>query len=80
MMSLPPFGIASYKLEGDVWFCNEVSDDYGKFSALKSAADSWLKQANFDHYDFTFFNSKAEHVCKAACPCRRYGNLHSLVS
>ncbi|XP_074335556.1 uncharacterized protein LOC141672784 isoform X2 [Apium graveolens] len=80
MMSLPPFGIASYKLEGDVWFCNEVSDDYGKFSALNSAAGSWLKQVNFTHKDFDFFNTKAEHVCKDdKCPCRRYGNLHSIV-
>ncbi|KAK1372000.1 hypothetical protein POM88_038092 [Heracleum sosnowskyi] len=79
LTSLPPFGIASYKLEGDIWFCNEGSDDHGKFYALNSAADSWLKQVNFNHYDFKHFNSKAAHVCKDECDCRGYRNFHRVV-
>lgn len=75
-ISLPPFGIASYKLDGDVWFDNGDSADYVKFYDLHSAADSWLKQVDFNHFDFKFFNMKAEHECKAGCRCRRFGAYH----
>ncbi|KAL1810695.1 hypothetical protein ACET3Z_020760 [Daucus carota] len=74
-ISLPPFGIASYRLEGDIWFGSEQAD-YLKFYDLHRAADSWLKQVHFNHYDFKFFNKKADHDCNADCPCRRYGNYH----
>lgn len=51
-VSLIPFGLATYKMQGDVWL-----DPYDneKISYLYSAADSWLKQLNVYHHDFNFF-------------------------
>ncbi|KAF4373530.1 hypothetical protein CsatB_016058 [Cannabis sativa] len=53
-ISLPPFGLATYKMEGDVWLKPETSD-YERVVNLYSAADSWLKQLNVKHHDFNFF-------------------------
>ncbi|KAL3512959.1 hypothetical protein ACH5RR_025676 [Cinchona calisaya] len=52
--ALPPFGMATYKLQGDVWI-NQNAYDQEKLNDLQSAADSWLKQLNFHHHDFHFF-------------------------
>ncbi|PON41251.1 hypothetical protein PanWU01x14_290900 [Parasponia andersonii] len=53
-ISLPPFGMATYKMEGDLWLKPETSD-YERIVNLYSAADSWLKQLNVKHHDFNFF-------------------------
>ncbi|CAN1809126.1 hypothetical protein LINPERHAP1_LOCUS25542 [Linum perenne] len=53
---LPPFGLATYKLQGDLWITNVT--DYNKLVYLHSAADSWLKQLNMYHHDFNFFTSR----------------------
>jgi len=55
-ISLPPFGLATYKMQSDLWL-NTDPNDYEKISDLCSAADSWLKQLNVHHHDFDFFTS-----------------------
>ena len=53
-ISLPPFGLATYKMQEDLWL-NPEPYDYERISYLYSAADSWLKQLNVYHHDFNFF-------------------------
>ncbi|KAB1212969.1 hypothetical protein CJ030_MR5G025780 [Morella rubra] len=53
-ISLPPFGLATYKLQGDLWIRPQTSD-HGRMIHLYSAADSWLKQLSVFHHDFNFF-------------------------
>ncbi|KAM7475241.1 hypothetical protein LguiB_022484 [Lonicera macranthoides] len=53
---LPPFGLAKYKVHGDVWV-KEGTDDGERLSGLHNAANSWLKQLNVQHHDFNFFNA-----------------------
>lgn len=57
---LPPFGLTSYKMENDVWM-NKVQANT-KYGDLQSAANCWLKQLNFSHHDFNFFNSNAKNI------------------
>lgn len=58
-ISVPPFGLASYKMQGDFWINPETSD-LERFFYLSSAADSWLKQLNVHHHDYNFFTCHAE--------------------
>ncbi|XLS95393.1 hypothetical protein HN51_071401 [Arachis hypogaea] len=53
-ISVPPFGLATYKMQEDLWL-NPEPCEYERISYLYSAADSWLKQLNFYHHDFNFF-------------------------
>ncbi|CAI0540722.1 unnamed protein product [Linum tenue] len=53
---LPPFGLATYKVQGDIWLAHK--SDYEKAIYLQRAADSWLKQLNVYHHDFNFFTSR----------------------
>ncbi|PKA45966.1 hypothetical protein AXF42_Ash019727 [Apostasia shenzhenica] len=57
-ISLPPFGLATYKMQGNLWL-NPESSDYEKIMTLYSSADSWLKQLRFHHHDFNFFITHA---------------------
>ncbi|CAK8532374.1 unnamed protein product [Lathyrus sativus] len=57
-ISLPPFGLATYKMQSDLWL-NSDPYDYESISYLYSAAESWLKQLNIDHHDFNFFGSNS---------------------
>ncbi|KAK2367326.1 hypothetical protein QL285_080624 [Trifolium repens] len=57
-ISIPPFGLATYKMQTDIWL-NTDPEDYERISYLCSAADSWLKQLNIDHHDFNFFTSNS---------------------
>ncbi|XP_013649605.1 uncharacterized protein BNAA07G30660D isoform X2 [Brassica napus] len=50
---LPPFGLAAYKMQGDLW--GKTGFDQDRLVYLQSAADSWLKQLNVDHHDYNFF-------------------------
>ncbi|XP_010416108.1 PREDICTED: uncharacterized protein LOC104702015 isoform X1 [Camelina sativa] len=50
---LPPFALASYKMQGDLW--SKTGFDQDRLSYLQKAADSWLKQLNVDHHDYNFF-------------------------
>ncbi|QHO14088.1 hypothetical protein S83_052865 [Arachis hypogaea] len=53
-ISVPPFGLATYKMQEDLWL-NPEPCEYERISYLYSAADSWLKQLNVYHHDFNFF-------------------------
>lgn len=55
-ISLPPFGLATYKMQGGLWINPETSDDE-RMVFLESAAGSWLKQLNVHHHDYNFFTS-----------------------
>ncbi|XP_042039678.1 uncharacterized protein LOC121785356 [Salvia splendens] len=54
-ISLPPFGLASYKMQGDVWLSDENGLDRERMASLLSVADSWLKQLRVQHHDFNYF-------------------------
>ncbi|XP_076914458.1 uncharacterized protein LOC143573474, partial [Bidens hawaiensis] len=53
-LDLVPFGLATYKMQGDVWNNRDKGDDE-KIKDLESAAYSWLKQLRVQHHDFNFF-------------------------
>ncbi|XP_068646034.1 uncharacterized protein [Aristolochia californica] len=55
-IALPPFGLATYKMQGSVWINSEAGDQE-KLVSLYSAADSWLKQLRVEHHDFNYFSS-----------------------
>lgn len=55
-MSLPPFGLATYKVKGSLWLNSETGDKETAAS-LYSAANSWLKQLGVQHHDFTYFTT-----------------------
>ncbi|CAN6453479.1 unnamed protein product [Victoria cruziana] len=54
MMPLPPFGLATYKMQGRIWNDPESTDQEHIISML-SAAASWLKQLGVQHHDFNYF-------------------------
>ncbi|GER26308.1 hypothetical protein STAS_01948 [Striga asiatica] len=54
-ISLPPFGLATYKMQGDVWISDKKGHDGEKIMSLLSVADSWLKQLRVEHHDFNYF-------------------------
>ncbi|PIN12652.1 hypothetical protein CDL12_14739 [Handroanthus impetiginosus] len=54
-ISLPPFGLATYKMQGDVWISDKNDRDQEKLLSLWSVADSWLKQLRVQHHDFNYF-------------------------
>ena len=53
--SLSPFGLATYRMQGDLWLKPDTSD-YDRIVDLYHAADSWLKQLGVQHHDFNFFS------------------------
>jgi len=55
-LSLPVFGMASYKFRISVWDHNGV-DESPKASSLLRAADEWLRLLNVNHPDYRFFIS-----------------------
>ncbi|KAH7521301.1 hypothetical protein FEM48_Zijuj07G0018400 [Ziziphus jujuba var. spinosa] len=55
--SFSPFGVATYKMFGELWINSNVSDEERVGSYL-NAANSWLKQHKFQHHDFNFFMSR----------------------
>ncbi|VAI51966.1 unnamed protein product [Triticum turgidum subsp. durum] len=54
--ALSPFGLATYRMQGDLWK-RSGSSDHRRLSELHWAAASWLKQVGAHHPDFTFFTS-----------------------
>ena len=54
-MWLPPFGLATYKMQGDVWVSGRGSRDQERLVSILSVADSWLKQLRVQHHDFNYF-------------------------
>lgn len=59
-VSLPIFGLASYKLKVSVWNPNEV-DECQKANSLLRAADNWLRRLKVNHPDYSFFVSRDTH-------------------
>lgn len=55
-LSLPVFGLASYKFRGSIWMSNGVYEQQ-KTSSLFQAADNWLRSRQVDHPDFRFFRT-----------------------
>ncbi|GAV81891.1 DUF789 domain-containing protein [Cephalotus follicularis] len=51
-ISLPPFGLATYKMQGNVWVSGR---DQERLVSLLSVADSWLKQLRVQHHDYNYF-------------------------
>ncbi|PSR89140.1 Pyridoxine/pyridoxamine 5'-phosphate oxidase [Actinidia chinensis var. chinensis] len=64
---LPPFGLATYKMQGNLWINPEASD-HERLIYLHSAADSWLKQLNVQHHDFMFYTSHTSSIDAAGMP------------
>ncbi|CAN0914951.1 hypothetical protein LINGRAHAP2_LOCUS28846 [Linum grandiflorum] len=54
-ISLAPFGMASYKMQGDVWVSGNYGRDQERLVSMLSVADSWLKQLRVEHHDFNYF-------------------------
>ncbi|GAB4824986.1 hypothetical protein Ancab_007859 [Ancistrocladus abbreviatus] len=52
---LPPFGLATYKMQGNVWISGKGGQDQERLASLLSVADSWLKQLRVQHHDFNYF-------------------------
>ncbi|XP_055802115.1 uncharacterized protein LOC129871241 [Solanum dulcamara] len=52
---LPPFGLGTYKMQGDVWISDRSGRDQERMVSLLSVADSWLKQLGVQHHDFNYF-------------------------
>lgn len=52
---LPPFGLATYKMQGNVWVSGKGGRDQERLVSLLSVADSWLKQLRVQHHDFNYF-------------------------
>lgn len=44
VVSLQAFGLATYRMQGDVWLSGKNGDDQEKLVSLANLADSWLKQ------------------------------------
>ncbi|XP_020574884.1 uncharacterized protein LOC110020928 [Phalaenopsis equestris] len=55
-LSLPVFGLASYKLKGSIW-TNKNLYEQQFASSLLQAAEEWLQFQKVDHPDFRFFLS-----------------------
>ncbi|KAH0719874.1 hypothetical protein KY290_006495 [Solanum tuberosum] len=55
-ISLPPFGLATYKMQGDVWISDRSGRDQERLMSLFSVADSWLKQLGVQHHDFNYMS------------------------
>ncbi|CAH9099259.1 unnamed protein product [Cuscuta epithymum] len=54
-IAVPPFGLASYKMQGDVWVLDKSGKEQERLMSLLSIADSWLKQLGVQHHDFNYF-------------------------
>ena len=54
-ISLPAFGLATYKMQGSVWVSGNCGRDQERLVSLLSVADSWLKQLRVQHHDFNYF-------------------------
>ncbi|KAK4345019.1 hypothetical protein RND71_035195 [Anisodus tanguticus] len=55
-IGLPPFGLATYKMQGDVWVSDRSGRDQERLMSLFSVADSWLKQLGVQHHDFNYMS------------------------
>ncbi|KAJ4876501.1 hypothetical protein Rs2_41519 [Raphanus sativus] len=59
-VTLLPFGLATYKMQGNVWLSEDHhGQDQERVLSLLSVADSWLKQLRVQHHDFNYFSRMA---------------------
>lgn len=56
-LSLPIFGLASYKFKGAIWAPNGQYE-VQRTNSLLQAADNWLRRLQVDHPDYRFFVSR----------------------
>ncbi|KAH6769628.1 hypothetical protein C2S52_014431 [Perilla frutescens var. hirtella] len=56
-LSLPTFGLVSYKFKAADWNGDAVYDEGQKVNSLSRAADNWLRLLQVDHPDYNFFMS-----------------------
>ncbi|PIA61211.1 hypothetical protein AQUCO_00300621v1 [Aquilegia coerulea] len=56
-LSLPIFGLASYKFKGSIWAPNGHYE-LQRTNSLLQAADNWLRRLQVDHPDYRFFVSR----------------------
>lgn len=54
-ITLPAFGLATYKMQGSLWVEGRGGRDQERLGSLCSVADSWLKQLRVQHHDFNYF-------------------------
>lgn len=55
-ISLPAFGLASYKVKGSIWIQNGERE-HTLSCSLKQAAENRLRNLQVNHPDFQFFSS-----------------------
>ncbi|KAF8394618.1 hypothetical protein HHK36_020832 [Tetracentron sinense] len=55
-LSLPIFGLASYKFKGSIWTPNGIYE-HQQANSLLQAAGNWLRLLQVDHPDYLFFVS-----------------------
>ncbi|XP_021291968.1 uncharacterized protein LOC110422409 [Herrania umbratica] len=60
-ISLPVFGMASYKFKGSMWTQNGVSECQHA-NSLMQAAENWLRLHQVNHPDFQFFASHGMYL------------------
>jgi hypothetical protein len=53
-LTLPVFGLASYKLRSSIWSSNRPEEQH-RAASLMQAADDWLRHRQVYHPDFRFF-------------------------
>ncbi|KAK9106230.1 hypothetical protein Scep_023074 [Stephania cephalantha] len=56
-ISLPVFGLASYKFKGPMWVPSGGCERLSSSNSLLQAADNWLRLLQVSHPDFKFFVS-----------------------
>lgn len=56
-ITLSPFGLATYKVQGSIW-TNPECADHEMIRDLNSAAATWLRQLGVHHHDFNFFTTR----------------------
>lgn len=52
---LHPFGLATYKMQGELWVSGRGGKDEERIASFRGVADSWLKQLRVQHHDFNYF-------------------------
>lgn len=61
-LSLPLFGLASYKFRSSIWNPDGLSKQDPQ--SLLQAADEWLRLLQVEHPDFNFFSEKHRNIYK----------------
>ncbi|WVZ61815.1 hypothetical protein U9M48_011630 [Paspalum notatum var. saurae] len=56
-VALAPFGLATYKLDAEMW-ASTTSGDQEHIATLFDAAHSWLREQNIHHHDFNYFSHR----------------------